>query len=241
MIEEILKVARAEIGYRENPPGSNRTKYGDWYGFHDLWCAMFTSWVFDKAGFPLPKIQTGAPSGGAYCPYIEGYARRQGQWHRTPKPGDLALFHFGQNLAIHIGIVESVGSGGNFTTIEGNTKKSNAPGQNNGEWVWRKHRHVNQCRGFYRPIGSQALTGKEAYHRFLSLRKPFMAGYDIREWQKQVNYWGLAIEIDGVYGPESEKACRELQQKWGLDVDGIVGPLTWNRTFLPSSEAPKNG
>lgn len=235
MIDQILSTARAEIGYREKPV--NITKYGEWYGFHDLWCAMFVSWVFDKAGYPLPKIQQDAPSGAAYCPYIETYARRVGQWHGKPMPGDLALYHFGQPLAIHIGIVESVGSGGNFTAIEGNTKKGNGAGQNNGEWVWRRSRHRSQCRGFYRPFDLKAQLGKDAYYRLIRLQKPFMAGNDIREWQKQVNFWAIAIEIDGVYGPESEKACRTLQGKWGLEVDGIVGPKTWERTFRSSKNA----
>ncbi|WP_083998001.1 peptidoglycan-binding protein [Picosynechococcus sp. PCC 7003] len=233
MIEKILSAARAEIGYKESPPGSNRTKYGRWYGMDGQpWCAMFTSWVFDKAGFPLPKIQTGAPSGAAYCPYIEGYARRVGQWHKTPRAGDLALFHFGNRLAVHIGIVETV-NGSGFSSIEGNTSAaSNA----NGGMVQRRSRRVPQCRGFYRPMDIQARTGKDAYHRLIRLRRPYMEGGDVRAWQQQVNHWGYKIEIDGVYGAESEKTCIELQEKWGLEVDGVIGPITWERTFKPSSE-----
>ena len=30
--KRILDTAMAELGYRESPPGSNRTKYGNWYG-----------------------------------------------------------------------------------------------------------------------------------------------------------------------------------------------------------------
>lgn len=234
MIDQVLAIARKELGYKESPAGSNRTKYGQWYGMNGgPWCAMFVSWVFHHAGYPLPKIQIGAPSGGAYCPYFEAYARRHGQWHPLPKPGDLALFHFGQKTAIHIGIVEKV-KGTNFYSIEGNTGvNSNA----NGGAVMRRFRHPNLCRGFYRPISQDMRGGKDAYYRLIRLRSPYMSGNDVREWQKQVNFWGLTIDIDGVYGPESEKACRVLQEKWGLDVDGIVGPKTWARTFLPSSDA----
>ena len=46
-----------ELGTLESPPNSNRTKYGAWYGFDGFpWCAMFVSWVYDKAGSPLGKI-----------------------------------------------------------------------------------------------------------------------------------------------------------------------------------------
>lgn len=30
--ERVLDIARAELGTKESPAGSNRTKYGKWYG-----------------------------------------------------------------------------------------------------------------------------------------------------------------------------------------------------------------
>ncbi len=30
--QKVLEIAAREIGYKEEPPGSNRTKYGRWYG-----------------------------------------------------------------------------------------------------------------------------------------------------------------------------------------------------------------
>ncbi|MFF9763460.1 peptidoglycan-binding protein [Streptomyces caelestis] len=34
-------------------------------------------------------------------------------------------------------------------------------------------------------------------------------------------------DVDGIYGPRTERAVQRLQQKAGLVVDGIVGPHTW--------------
>lgn len=233
MIDSVLKVGRSQLGYRENPPGSNRNKYGEWYGVNGQpWCAMFISWVYHQAGSPLPVIQAGAPSGAAYCPYIESFARNKGQWFHSPQPGDLALFHFGKPLVIHIGIVESV-NGSRFSSIEGNTSVSS---NDNGGAVMRRSRNTGQVRGFYRPLSSQGAIDSRLFVRNLKLTNPYMRGDDVRRWQQQAVYWGMALDVDGVYGPESEGICKILQDKWGLEVDGIVGPKTWARTFTPSSE-----
>lgn len=41
------------------------------------------------------------------------------------------------------------------------------------------------------------------------------------------------IPVDGIFGPETETAVREFQGMWGLTVDGIVGPRTWQTFVLP--------
>ena len=35
-------------------------------------------------------------------------------------------------------------------------------------------------------------------------------------------------EITGTYGPETERAVKEIQQLFGITVTGITGPLTWD-------------
>jgi hypothetical protein len=229
-IDKVIAFAVSQIGVKEQPPGSNQTKYNEWCKVpRQPWCAMFVSYCFEKSGFPLPNIQDGYPSGGGYCPYFESYAKKNGQWHKTPKTGDLALFHFGKNLAVHIGIVEQV-YGNTFTCIEGNTSLSS---NDNGGNVMRRNRNINQCRGFYRPIFAPIKKGKDAYFRLIKLTKPLMEGNDISEWQKQMNYFKeyQGLEVDGYYGEKSEQICRDLQVKRGLEPDGIIGPVTWAESF----------
>lgn len=228
-VNRVLSIAGGEIGITESPRNSNRTKYGAWYGMNGQpWCAMFVSWVFDRAGCPLPVMQQGAPSGAAYCPFIEHYAKRQGRWYSKPQPGDLALFHFGKREAIHIGIVETVGITGQFLSIEGNTS---AASNDNGGAVMRRSRNVSQCRGFYRPVFSPKKTGVDAYYRLIRLTDPFMRGEDIRAWQIQANWFGYGLNPDGVYGPKSETACKKFQATRGLVMDGVIGDITWKETF----------
>ena len=50
-----LSLAAGELGAMESPAGSNRTKYGQWYGWNGVpWCMIFVQWCFHQAGRPLP-------------------------------------------------------------------------------------------------------------------------------------------------------------------------------------------
>jgi hypothetical protein len=41
-------------------------------------------------------------------------------------------------------------------------------------------------------------------------------------------YDAATVKVDGVYGPETVAAVKDFQKRYGLVVDGIVGPHTWD-------------
>lgn len=40
---------------------------------------------------------------------------------------------------------------------------------------------------------------------------------------------GSSLAIDGIFGPGTQSAVRAFQKKYGLLVDGVVGPQTWGK------------
>jgi peptidoglycan hydrolase-like protein with peptidoglycan-binding domain len=50
------------------------------------------------------------------------------------------------------------------------------------------------------------------------------------------------IEVDGIFGPETERATVQFQQMHGLERDGVIGPDTWTAllaTRSPEDDLPK--
>jgi CHAP domain len=147
----MIAIAKAEVGTKEHPSGTNRVRYSAWYsdeaGASDFavspWCAMFVTWCASKAGSTVVNPRDAR---WAYCPFVVDAARhaRDGLSlvsRDDVEPGDLVLFDWdGDHVADHIGLVEARGSGGTFTTIEGNTSTTS---QNNGGEVMRRERDTD--------------------------------------------------------------------------------------------------
>ena len=58
-----------------------------------------------------------------------------------------------------------------------------------------------------------------------------------QEWLNLWKYydpkWRYACGIDGIFGPNTEKTVRGFQEFKGLEVDGIVGPVTFQALTWP--------
>lgn len=142
---EVLRIARAEIGYKESPADSNKTKYGAWYGLDGQpWCMMFLQWIFHQAG-----VSDLLPTKTASCGAMMRAAQPAGLWVTSSyQPGDLVIYDFPGGAATdHCGIVESVSSS-YVTAIEGNTAVGD---DSNGGEVMRRTRPLSQVVGAVRP------------------------------------------------------------------------------------------
>src|SRR5262249_44444430 len=52
-------------------------------------------------------------------------------------------------------------------------------------------------------------------------------GQAVRGLQSQLTAHGHATSVDGDFGPNTLTQVKAFQSDAGLDVDGVVGPLTW--------------
>ena len=55
-----------------------------------------------------------------------------------------------------------------------------------------------------------------------------------------LSYLYPITDLDGVFGPETERAVRSFQSENGLSVDGIVGRNTWSALFSSSGRPQPN-
>lgn len=69
-------------------------------------------------------------------------------------------------------------------------------------------------------------------------------GSDVTELQKLLNKNGYTLDEDGKFGPKTQSAVKDYQQKNKLAVDGIVGKNTWGaltKVSTPSATTPTTG
>lgn len=232
----IIKWALSQVGYRESPPGSNKTKYGKAYGLNGQpWCAIFI-WADFNANKANALYYGGKKT--AYCPELWRYYKAHKQAFKDikkAKPGDLVFFDWnGNGTPEHVGIVYKNPGGGYIKTVEGNTSTSS---NDNGGRVMKRKRHKSVILGFARPkykkpkriikktdSKPEKKKIKKIDYKKLPVLKRGSRGKAVLYIQKK-----LRKKPDGIYGPATEKAVKNYQEKHGLTPDGIVGPNTWKK------------
>lgn len=145
----VISIAKAELGYKESPAGSNSTKFNRWYYGSDVrapWCAAFVSWVLDQAGVDGYRH--------VYTPSGVAIFKNAGRWHDGTagiQAGDVAYFDFPDSVyrVQHVGFVTGPVKNGTIPTIEGNTSVTS---DDNGGEVQARVRPISYVVGYGRPL-----------------------------------------------------------------------------------------
>lgn len=174
---EVIKIAKAEVGYLEkksnskldsktaNAGSNNYTKYAndfdkkytDFYngkknGF--AWCDIFVDWCFVTAfGVSKALELLGQPkkSCGAGCEFSANYYKKKKRFYKTAKVGDQIFFKDSKGVPCHTGLVYKVDS--NYVyTIEGNTSSKAGVVANGGCVAKKKYKKsYGSIYGYGRP------------------------------------------------------------------------------------------
>lgn len=133
-LSTLLDRCRAEIGYTENPPGSNRTKFAVLpIEVGQPWCGTFVDAMFAGSGL-LPGSMFYTPAGAQRF-------KSANRWSIQPAPGRVVFFSFRPDRVIsHVAIVEELIGTSAIQTIEGNTSANYVGSQDNGGGVFRRVR-----------------------------------------------------------------------------------------------------
>jgi hypothetical protein len=237
-----ISAAKHEVGYRES--GNNNTKYNKWLGtipgyphggLGYPWCQSFQSWVADRASGEANRDYPRT----AGCATAVAWFKAKKRWSSSPRVGDMVFY--GPGGATHVELVVAVSSK-SITTVGGNTSGSLAGRYYNGNGVYQKSvsRSSERIHGYGRPgyddtsmpaPSKPPASSAPAWPGRYITQPPLMPGGDVKTWQAQMRKRGWDIDVDGVYGPDSEEICRAFQKEKGLAVDGVVGPATWSAAW----------
>jgi hypothetical protein len=152
-MRKIIDLALTFVGYKESPDGSNRTKFGEWFGLNgESWCGIFVSYCYAHCGVALGSIDYRL--GFAGCPYavkavtdpLFMKANPKKVWGKVitldqAKPGDIVFFDWqGDGKWDHVALFKERTKEG-FVTIDGNTSVLDA--SNGGEVMIRHNVYKN--------------------------------------------------------------------------------------------------
>ena len=95
------------------------------------------------------------------------------------------------------------------------------------------HRLPGTVLGAYRPDYNSTPDGKKDESAELPLLKRGDVSGAVLSVQVLLIYkWAVSCGPDGAdgdFGPNTETAVKAFQRHYGLEADGVVGPLTWRK------------
>lgn len=219
-IQKVISIALGEVGYLEkannnnlynktaNAGYNNYTKYWaevfpNWQG--QAWCAVFVTWVFQKAfgKEKAKKLLKHYPY--VYCPTMKNLFTL----NANPKKGDIVIFYY-NNQFTHTGIVTKV-NGDVFKTVEGNTWGGNTIVANGGG-VFEKTYYNSKLPGTKFITVNWDLVSNSNTNSNTSTNNNTNNNNWIARLQAECNKQGYSKQvIDGIAGPNTLAACPLLK------------------------------
>lgn len=234
----VLNEANKHVGIKGRPNKFTRD-YASRHGNDFLkaaWCDMFTTYVSRTAKAPAVL-----PNGDrAYTVWHANDFAGINRWRAGTSanikayatPGDVIFYDWNgtdsRGAIDHVGFVVKNLGDGRVITIEGNTSDS----------VAIRVRGSDIIAGFGHPAYTAIAPAKPIgkawpYTSTTLMRKGWMNSAGVKKVQDRLNALGYkpVLAEDGDFGSKTEAAVKWFQRRSKIQVDGIVGPITWGRLF----------
>ena len=203
-------------------------KYGKkWIGHYVADCSGLFSWAFKKLGGYM--YHGSDTMRRKYCTNAGDLVNGMRTDGQALKPGT-AVFTYNKkknnygHVGLYIGdgwVIEAMG------TINGVCRTKITA----SKWVsWGELKGVDYSGAASTPIEPEKpeAPAKPDAKTYPTLRRG-ARGENVRTLQELLAKDGSKLAIDGIFGPGTQSAVRAFQKKYGLKVDGIVGPQTWKK------------
>jgi len=196
---------------------------GKGYDYFVKRCARwFGHIVVDCSGLIVEAYRSRIPGyGDMSANTVFSRAVRTGDIDTIPETPGLCVWHRG-HIGVYIGDRKVIEAAGTETGVI--LSHLRAPGSIKRWTNWGMMADVDYTDAKATPVETPPACWVGRYLRLVS---PYMRGDDIRQVQDALAMAGMSPgPIDGIYGPNTQKAVKAFQAANGLGVDGIVGPDT---------------
>lgn len=209
--------------------GNGHSKYCSWYGLNDEWCAIFVSWCEEQAGLDERAFIHLAGAGSIPRQSVKMHLGTFTLGTRGIQAGDLILFRYGGEYSDiyhsdHIGIVTRV-TDKYIYTVEGNTCGS-------AYWNTRVSAKMyfkdsGAIHGYYHPyIFNAKKEADEMNFKKGDITDGTLALKSLLQIAQMLGLIKSKCDDKKGFGTGTEKAVKEVQRKYKLEVDGIAGVKT---------------
>ena len=231
-LSKLIDWHKAQIGTKET--GKNINKYADDMAknYPDFlngnkqgydWCAVYQMDGFCNVygmGNALKMLNLGKKNSAAGCTQLRNNFKAHNSYFSTGKVGDLIFFDWDRSGdADHVGFVLEV-NGDAIVTVEGNSSdmvKSNT-------YKIGDNRIAGYGRPNYDTDGENLIDAPDTRTEYLRVLKKGCKGEDVKELQRNLNQViNAGLDVDGSFGSLTEKAVKDFQTKFEIQVDGCFG------------------